>query len=182
MKNLQRSPAKQSGFSLLELAVSIAIIGVIYAVANPLLSMYFASTQVDSEIQATSSTLKRIYRRYNVETLDASFDTQQAIDGQLIPKAYRTTDAGRVFNTFGGDILITGVDGNGLTWSSAGFPTNICSEIVAGYKLAGDFEEIDVNGTNMIFRSTTNSDYDTACAIDAVTFDIVLTKYGASNF
>lgn len=98
----------------------------------------------------------------------------------MIAESYKVIPAtNTIYNQFGGEITIEGVDFNGLTWTSEKIPADSCAAMVAEVKNLTIFEEVTVGSTDLQYSSTGNADYTAACETAAGSTDnltIVWTK------
>jgi len=175
---LRNSGAKKSkGFTLIEILIATAIITIVAAVVAPLLTEVKDKTIVVSqEIQMMRTALANIDDRYWDENIDTNMDNTELLAGNTIPSAYRSTGTDKIYNLFGGNITIDGLDFDGLTWQTEKVPSNVCTKFIDDAKNLG-FENVNVNGNDVQYSIAKNADFTTACttADDEITITFTRT-------
>jgi len=163
---------KQGGFTLIEIVIGIIIFGLIAAALSPILFGARDDTLVATETSAMSRSVTNLENRYNTEAWGAGIDNAEMIAGRMVSENYKiivATDT--IYNQFGGEITITGVDFNGLTWQSDKIPASVCAAIVQEVKNLTIFQQVDIGATNLQYSDTGNADYTAACVAEAGTDD-----------
>lgn len=162
---------KAKGFTLIEILIATAIITIVAAVVAPLLTEVKDKTIVVSqELQMMRTTLANIDDRYWDENITTAVDNTELIAGNTVPTAYRISGTDKIYNLFGGEIVINGVDFDGLTWETNKVPSNVCTKFVDDAKNLG-FENVDVGGNSLQYSVSKNADFTTACTAAAGTAD-----------
>jgi len=165
---------KQGGFTLIEIVVGLIIFGLIAAALSPILFGSRDDTLVATESTAMSRSVTSLESRYDNEAWGTAIDNDEMIAGRMISENYKVIDAtGTIYNQFGGEITIDGVDFNGLTWESEKIPADSCAAMVAEVKNLTIFQQVDIGSTNLQYSDTGNADYTAACEAEAGTDDSV---------
>lgn len=168
---------KAKGFTLIEILIATAIITIVAAVVAPLLTEVKDKTIVVSqEIQMMRTALANIDDRYWDENITTAVDNTELIAGNIVPTAYRINGTDKIYNLFGGNITIDGLDYDGLKWQTEKVPSNVCTKFIDDAKSLG-FENVIVNGNDVQYSVAKNADFTTACAnagVDEMT--IVFTR------
>jgi prepilin-type N-terminal cleavage/methylation domain-containing protein len=165
---------KQGGFTLIEVVVGLIIFGIIAAALSPILFGARDDTLVSTESTAMSRSVTNLESRYDTEAWGSAIDNAEMIAGRLISENYKFIEAtDTIYNQFGGEITVTGVDFNGLTWESEKIPAGSCASMVAEVKNLTIFEQVDIGSTNLQYSDTGNADYTAACEAEAGTGDSV---------
>lgn len=168
---LKRTKQNQRGFTMVEIGVTTAIILIGIAIMVPILNGYFQSSAVSNETSAMRATVDKLKQRYQREPITTDIDNQELIEANILAANYRTNSSFQIYNVFDGQVTINGVDENGLTWESAGIPSEVCSEIAENAR-AMDFELITIGSTELRYSESVNADFTQAC-LGAVTDDVV---------
>lgn len=159
-----RSVKNQGGFTLIEIVIGVIIFGLIASQLTPLLFGATDDTLVATESSAMSRSYTNLKSRYDTEAWDSNIDNQEMIDGRMIAESYKVIKAtGTIYNNFGGEITIDGVDFNGLTWTSEKIPSNSCASMIAEVKNLTLFETVTVGSSELQYSDTGNADYTAAC-------------------
>lgn len=174
---------KQAGYSMLELMVIVVILGIIASFVVPMLTgVKDKNVTVQQEFNAMQRTVTQIYDRYFNEIIDdTNVDNTEIITAKLQSEAYKNDGASKLFNIFGGEIIITGVADNGLIFESQKIPTNVCSSMVSMTRGKMPFESVSINGGADILFSDDDAiqQISAACDIANDTLTIIWTKDGA---
>lgn len=165
---------KQGGFTLIEVVVGLIIFGLIAAALSPILFGARDDTLVSTEVSSMSRSITSLEARYNNEAWGSAIDNAEMVDGKLISENYKVIPTtATIYNQFGGEITVTGVDFNGLVWVSEKIPSAACAGIVSEVKNLTIYQQVDIGSTNLQYSSTGNADYTTACVSEAGTGDSV---------
>lgn len=168
---------KAKGFTLIEILIATAIITIVAAVVAPLLTEVKDKTIVVSqELQMMRTTLANIDDRYWDENITGTVDNIELIAGNIVPTAYRISGTDKIYNLFGGEIVITGVDFDGLIWETNKVPSNVCTKFVDDAKNLG-FENVEVGGNSLQYSVSKNADFTNACTTAAGTADEITIKF-----
>ena len=177
--NIRRAK-KQGGFTLIEIVVGLIIAGLFAAAVTPILFAATDDTLVSTESTAMTRSFTNLQARYDNEAWDSNIDNQEMIDGRMIAENYKVIKStGTIYNQFGGEITIEGIDFNGLTWTSEKIPGTSCASMVSEVKSSSLFETVTVGSTTLQYSDTGNTDYTAACEAAAGSGDsltIVWTK------
>jgi len=142
--NCRQELAGQSGFALTDLAVAVAIMGIVAVVGYKVVPMVLSSSQrtdFASEVLTDMQALRQLYQgTYPSGALNAS-----VISANVIP-----LNNGTLSDVFGGAITITGY-GTYATLSYAGVPPTACANASStGWdgSTQNGATAISINGTN----------------------------------
>jgi prepilin-type N-terminal cleavage/methylation domain-containing protein len=171
---------KQKGFTLIELVIAVVVIGLAVSFAAPVLRGLVGDTTYENEVNAIERTIAKMQKRYSTDPWGATLDNDMVLSGKLEAEAYKTIKtSGTIYNAFGGEVIITGVDFNGLIWEEQLVPANSCSAFVQAVGARSYFEEVTIGATTLQFSATNPDDYATTCDAQLGTDDsvtIVFTK------
>lgn len=172
-KTLAKAMKKaQGGFTLIEILISAVIIAIVASIVGPLMTeTKDKNVTVGQEVGLMRATIQNIDDRYFDENITATLDNAELIASRILPKAYRRNASNEIFNLWGGQVTIAGVEDDGLVWTSAGVPAGVCSKFVDD---SGDlgFETVTVGGTEIVYSAKTNAAITTACE-GAIANDVV---------
>jgi prepilin-type N-terminal cleavage/methylation domain-containing protein len=158
---------KQRGFTILEILVAVVIIILFASIVGPLLSdAKDKSVTVTGEITMMRATLENIDARHINESITATLNNAAVIQGRMLATAYRKKGTTNIYNLFGGQITISGIAENGLTWDSTGISSAACPMMVSDAKDLG-FETVKIGGGAATKYSTITNTIITAACVAA---------------
>lgn len=173
MKQFNRNIVKQAGVSVLEVLISLAIIGLVIAAAVGGASLAFSAQSTNnmtSEVSSIRNTTKNFYSKatsYGTASLNLNLIAAKAFPDYL--KVNTTT--GVVTNSFGGNIDITGAT-TGFTISYTLVPQDVCVKHIANSG-SGGLQTVAVNGGAALPVPVSPNSAVTAC--NAATNSIIWT-------
>lgn len=172
-----KSKKKQGGFTLMEIAIGAIIFALLASIIAPLLNEAKDKTvMVTQELSLMRTTIQNIGDRYSDEFVTTDLDNQELIEGNILPSAYRRNNTSfEIFNMWGGQVVVAGVDNNGLTWTTEKVPTPVCTKFVDDAKSLG-FETVSVDGQDGVYSEMQNADITQLCQSTNDNVTIVFTR------
>ena len=146
MKQMNRNIVKQAGVSVLEVLISLAIIGLVIAAAVGGANLAFSAQSTNnmtSEVSSIRNTTKNFYSKatsYGTSSLNLNLIAAKAFPDYLKVD----TTLGTVTNSFGGTIVVTGAT-TGFTIGYTLVPKDVCVKHIANSG-SGGLQTVAVNG------------------------------------
>lgn len=168
MKHTNLTNRIQKGFTLIETLVGLAIFSILAIVISTLMNDTKDSLLLSQkEALQMQGTMTKLNERYQEEPVTSSVNNRLLIDNRIIAPAYKIDKtAGKIYNSFGGAVTITGVNGNGLTWESKLIPIKACDKLAADTN-GLSFETVTIGTTKLVYSVTKTSDISAACTAAA---------------